>query len=191
MDDSVEANDFEGLQGWFDAIASAMSDFDQQLAQTTLDDFDEGLVAIGSAFGTFWLAVGEANEAIGHPLTRKQVRSAILKAWPSRSIEGAELRALVTSIAYQHGMRLTTTGPKDSPMEAAMQVAASFEGLDHEGAAETIKKSIQRARKKIQGTLVFTIDPDSLQLQKHDAESALLSGLPGKPGRPGKSQPSD
>jgi len=105
-----------------------------------------------------------------------------------RQMSLGEERALRVAIAYQDGFRPGFVGPKDTPMEAALQVAAWLEGLPLDTGPETIRKSIQRFRKSIAGEEMFKLDRTTLEWEVFHAEDVLLKGLPNRPGRPRRKQ---
>lgn len=104
-----------------------------------------------------------------------------------RPLSLGEERAIRVAAFYQAGLRPSFVGPKDTPMEAALQTAAAVEGLSPETGPETIRKSIQRFRKSIAGEEMLKLDRATLEWEVHKAEDVLLKGLPNRPGRPRKS----
>jgi hypothetical protein len=105
-----------------------------------------------------------------------------------RQLSLGEERAIRVAVLYQSGFRPAFVGTKDTPMEAALQVAAYWEGLPLETGPETIRKSIQRFRRSIAGEDIFKVDRATLQWEAYRAEDVLLKGLPNRPGRPRKKQ---
>jgi hypothetical protein len=105
-----------------------------------------------------------------------------------RQLSLGEKRAIRVAAFYQAGFRPDFVGAKDTPMEAALQVAACLEGLPLDTGPETIRKSIQRFRKSIVGEEMFKLDRAKLEWEVHRAEDVLLNGLPNRPGRPRKKQ---
>lgn len=105
-----------------------------------------------------------------------------------RQLSLGEERAIRVAVFYQAGLRPGFVGAKDTPMEAALQVAAYLEGLPLDTGPETIRKSIQRFRKSIVGEEMFKLDRATLEWEVHRAEDVLLTGLPNRPGRPRKKQ---
>ena len=176
---------------WQRDLASAQEELDHELGAARDLSSEDALLLACNALIRFWMAVGQANDNIGHPFGGETVKSLTLARWPKRCISGIELRALATSMAYQMGIRLEESGAKDSRMTAAMMAAARYEGMKTDDPVETVKKSIQRYRKKLQGQSVFWLDRQSLQVQKFGATEALLSGLPGKVGRPRRKPQAD
>lgn len=174
------------IKAWRARLELAEARFVQALATAKSQKQNDALRDFGNALIRFWLEVGAANDEIGHPFSSEVVKAITKAAWPSRSVSAAEMRAIATSLAYRLNVRLDESGAKDSRMDAAMLAAARLEGSDSSEAAETIRKSIQRFRAKARGQTVFRLDPDTLQISHHDAEEALLPGLPGKRGRPRK-----
>ncbi len=176
---------------WQRDLASAQLELDRELSAARDLSSEDALLLACNAFIRFWMAVGHANDSIGHSFGSETVKSLTLAKWPQRSISGIELRALATSMAYQLGIRLEESGAKDSRMTAAMLAAARYEGIMADDPVETVRKSIQRYRKKLQGQSVFWLDRQSLRVQKLSATEALLSGLPGKVGRPRRKPQAD
>lgn len=107
-----------------------------------------------------------------------------------RHMSLGEKRAIRVAVLYELGLRPAFVGAKDTPMEAALLVAADLEGLPLETGPETIRKSIQRFRRSIAGEDMFRIDKSTLQWEVYRAENVLLKGLPNRPGRPRKKQQS-
>lgn len=137
------------------------------------------------------LAIGDAMDKAGRKPGRAEFRAEVLAAHKSRLPKDFELghwRAIRTAVAYKDKARLESSGSNDTPIEAAMQVAALYEalydGLDIQVDTDTIRKSIQRFRAKIKGASVVKLDEETMTFEVHDAESVTLAGLPGKPGRP-------
>lgn len=181
---SQSGDDLPELQEWKSKLQVAQAAFDQALADAQRAGGDDGLCDVVNALIQFWLAVGAANEEIGHPLTQAAVRAITLSEWPSRGVSRVEMRAIATAIAYQGNLRLSGSGVKDSRMDAALLAAAHHEGLKSDDASESVRKSLQRLRAKVRGTVVFSLDPITLEISHKDAEAALFAGLPGKRGRP-------
>lgn len=181
---SQSGDDLPELREWKDKLQVAQAAFDRALADARQAGGDDGLCHVSNALIQFWLAVGAANEEIGHPLTQAAVRAITLSEWPSREVSRVEMRAIATAIAYQSNLRLSGSGVKDSRMDAALLAAAHHEGLKSDDAAESVRKSLQRLRAKVRGRVVFSLDPITLQISHKEAEAALFAGLPGKRGRP-------
>ena len=105
-----------------------------------------------------------------------------------RQLSLGEERAIRVAVLYQAGLRPGFVGEKDTPMDAALQVAAYLEGLPLDTGPEAIRKSIQRFRKSIVGEEMFKLDRATLEWEVHRAEDVMLGGLPNRPGRPRKKQ---
>jgi len=177
------------LEVWRESQKAADTAFDEEAAEARRIGGDAGFVRFCNAAIARFLALGEANEALGLSFTREDVRRMLLDRFPRRtSFDLAEERAIRTASAYALGIRLSGSGAKDSPIEAAMFAAAYLEGLDIDSPdpTETVRKSIQRLRRAIRGTSVFRLNRDTLEVECFDAEERLLAGLPGKRGRPRK-----
>jgi hypothetical protein len=126
--------------------------------------------------------------ALGKP-EEKDFEEELLAHWNQRlprEMSLGEERAIAVSIAYRNGIRPSFVGAKDTPMDAALQVAAYLEGLSLESGPETVRKSIQRFKKSIAGEEMFRLNRKTLKLEVHKAEDVLLEGLPNGPGRPRK-----
>lgn len=130
-------------------------------------------------------ALGLKNDA--EPPLISQILSDYDRHTP-RQLSLGEQRAIRVATVYQSGFRPSFVGPKDTPMEAALQVAAYLEGLPLDTGPETIRKSIQRFRKSIVGEEMFKLDRATLEWEVHRAEDVLLNGLPNRSGRPRKKQ---
>lgn len=184
---SEPSDDLPELRDWKGKLQTAQAAFDRALSDARRTGGNDGLCDFGNALIQFWLAVGAANEEIGHPFTQATVREITLSEWPSRVVSRVEMRAIATSIAYQGNLRFSGSGAKDSRMSAALLAAAQFDELESDDAVETVRKSIQRFRAKVRGQVVFRLDPITLKISHLDAETAFLPGLPGKHGRPRRS----
>lgn len=178
--------EYPKLRAWQLALNTALASFDADLAEAVVLGGDEGLAYFINALTRCYLAIGLANEEVGTPFTRSDVKKILLENWPTRDIEGAEARAIVVRIAYVENIRVSASGTKDSRIEAAMLVAAHHEGMESSDPIETVRKSIQRFRKTVQGKSIFRLDRDNLTIECLNAENVLLEGLPGKRGRPRK-----
>jgi hypothetical protein len=101
-----------------------------------------------------------------------------------RQLSLGEERAIRVAVAYEDGFRPSFVGAKDTPMEAALQVAAYLEGLPLDTGPTAIQKSIQRFRKSIAGQEMFEFDKNTFEWRVHRAEDVMLRGLPRHRGRP-------
>lgn len=178
--------EYPKLRVWQLALNAAMASFDADLAEAKMLGGDEGLAYFVNALTRCDLAIGLANEEVGIPFTQSDVKKILFENWPTRDIEGAEARAIVVRIAYAGSIRISASGTKDSRIEAAMLVAAHYEGMESSDPIETVRKSIQRFRKTIRGKSIFRLDRENLKIECLNADSVLLEGLPGKGGRPRK-----
>lgn len=191
MDATDPFADFPELQTWRKNCANALESFEAELATARSYSGDAGLAHFFNALLQCYLAIGEANEGIGIPFTQSELRAILLRNWPTRDIEGTEARAIATRVAYKANFRSSASGSNDSRIEAAMWFAAWQEGLEGADPIETVRKSIQRLRKKLRGKSVFHLDPATFTVVCLDAEKSLLEGLPGKKGRPRKTRIAD
>jgi hypothetical protein len=101
---------------------------------------------------------------LGKP-EEKDFEEELLAHWDQRlprEMSLGEERAIAVSIAYRNGTRPSFVGGKDTPMDAALQVAAYLEGLSLESGPETVRKSIQRFKKSIAGEEMFRLNRETL-----------------------------
>ncbi|GAA4642004.1 hypothetical protein GCM10023115_03150 [Pontixanthobacter gangjinensis] len=177
----------QAFANWMEFLQLALTAFEDRMIIAKSASVDDGLAHLFNAYVEFYLSLVEANETVGLPLTKADIKSIVFDFWPTREIDLGLERALATKIAYADNFRLSSSGTKDSRIEAAMMVAAEVEGLESSDPVETVRKSIQRYRRKIKGMSVFQLDRETLTIQRLDAERSLLEGLPGKKGRPRRS----
>jgi hypothetical protein len=120
-------------------------------------------------------------------IDRAKFSQQILEIWDKnlpRPIPLGEKRAIHVSVAYKSGFRPNLVGSKDTPMEAALQVASLIERLPLETGPEAIRKSIQRFRDGLAGVEMFRLNRETLKLEVFQAKTVLLDGLPNRRGRP-------
>lgn len=128
------------------------------------------------------------NEVDPNTIERGALIERILEIWdrchPRRPMPLGQKRAIAVAVAYKDGFRPRLVGAKDTPMEAALQVASLMEGLSQDTGPEAIRKSIQRFRNGLSGQEVFRLNRETLKLEVFPAKLALLKGLPNRRGRP-------
>jgi hypothetical protein len=190
-DSGIEAacNQYPEIRKWKDALDTAESKFEFGLdAGSHLKD--------GECHVNFWNCVMDGyfglidamNELCPNSIDRRAFAESILEIWdrchPRRQMPLGEERAVNVAVAYESGFRLGSIGSKDTPMQAALQVASLMEGLSLDTGPEAIRKSIQRFRDSLGEEEVFRLNRETLKLEVFQAKSVLLKGLPNRRGRP-------
>ena len=176
------------MKAFFDALAVAEAQFEISLKCAEGLTKGDWVAHACNSLLEFGRAVEKAKKQLGlgdvdEPSFEQKVLSRLDSLKP-RVMSLGEERAIRVAAVYQSGFRPCFVGTKDTPMEAALQVAAYMEGLSLETGPETIRKSIQRFRKSVAGEEYLRFDRQTLEWDVYKAEDVLLKGLPNRPGRP-------
>ena len=173
------------IETWQAAVDAATAQFHLSIETGAALSRDDRLCCLINTTIRFALAIAEANDALGISPGKAEIVQLTLEAFhqPSEPCHST-YRARAVAAAYVQGLRSPDSSPKDSRMAAALLLVARLDGLTGDDAAETVRKSIQRLRRKLGGSRLFKFDPDTLTISLTDAEAELFRGLPGKGGRP-------
>lgn len=174
------------LERWESLSKAALAKFETEFGEACLVGGDNGLVMRLNAATRFYLALGDANDAVRVRPGRTELKKILASIWKRREIEGVEARLAATRIAYSKDIRLPSSGSNDSRMQAAMHFAACAEGYSGPDSIEMVRKSLYRFRQKVRGKTVFRLDRDTYMFEVLDAEAALFGTLPARQGRPRK-----
>jgi hypothetical protein len=180
--------DYPEIQKWMRLRGILIEKIEQSATQGDYLESGERLAHAWNCMMDFWLGFADAaNEVWPGSYEQAAIAKQVLDSWDRhtpRQLSLGEERAIHVALAYQDGFRLESTGSKDAPMDAALQIAALIEGLSSESGPETIRKSIQRFRDELAGQEMFRLNRKTLKLEVFDATSVLLEGLPNRRGRP-------
>jgi hypothetical protein len=190
-DSGIEAacNQYPEIRKWKDALDTAESKWELALAQGEHLKKGERHVNFWNSLIDFHFSfIDTMNELCPNTIDRAAFSEKILVTWdryqPRRSMSLGQERALTVALVYESGFLPSLIGSKDTPMEAALQVASIMEGLSLETGPEAIRKSIQRFRDSLGEKEVFRLNRETLKLEVFQAKSVLLKGLPNQRGRP-------
>jgi len=190
-DSGIEAacNQYPEIRKWKDALDTAESKFEFGLnAGSHLKDGEWHVNFWNCVMDRYFGLIDAMNELCPNNIDRRAFAESILEIWdrchPRRPIPLGRKRAIAVAIAYNDGFRPNVVGSKDTPMEAARQVASLMEGLSLDTGPEAIRKSIQRFRDSLGEEEVFRLNRETLKLEVFQAKSVLLKGLPNRRGRP-------
>lgn len=167
-------------------IHEAFAEFHSDLSASENEQID-ALIALFTAFNTLDMRLGDVFDRAGIPPGRKEREKRLrrrMEGVSKREISENELRAIVTSIAFENGFRLEESLSSDSPKNAAMRFAARALRISSRSPEETIGRSIERFRQGMRGKSLYHFDNDKLTITAHKADEVLLGMKIGKPGRP-------
>jgi hypothetical protein len=153
---------------------------------------DDAPAALANLTFSLLLELGEAGDDSGRSPTSAEARASIIKLLEARIPRELELghkRAIRAAVYRKHGygIRDNENLPRFHDqvlMEEAMAAIAFEEGLEGFDAAQSVRKSISRFRRKFRSQRLHKFDPEAVTLKSVEAESVLFEGLPMRSGRP-------
>lgn len=190
-DPKIEAlcAEYPEIRKWRDALDTVQSKFEFGLdAGSHLKDGEWQANLWNCTMDAYFGHIDAMNQLCPNTIDRKAFAERLLEIWdrchPRRPMPLGQKRAIAVAVAYKDGFRPNLVGSKDTPMEAARQVASLMEGLSLDTGPEAIRKSIQRFRDSLGEEEVFRLNRETLKLEVFQAKSVLLKGLPNRRGRP-------
>jgi hypothetical protein len=185
-------DEYPQLKAFFDALNNLILKFDFEVESVSGLSEGKRIAHTFNSLVEMNREVMKAKENLGlEKFVEEDFERELVSKYGSqsaRNISLGEMRAIRVAGAYKKGVRPSFVGAKDTPMEAALQVAAYLEGLSLETGPETIRKSIQRFRASIAGQELFRFDEEVMKWETFDSEAVLLDGLPNHSGRPRKAR---